>query len=160
MNSIHSVWNKVEKRGDSECWPWTGYVSSGYGRLDINGVKGVYAHRAAYLSKNPGSISLKDDGSKEQCVLHRCDNPRCCNPAHLFLGSHDDNMADKASKGRANIWSSSIETPRAKLSAEDVFAIRAHKKGGATIKAIQMLYEVSRSTVCGALYGRHYKDIA
>lgn len=159
MNNIYSVWDKIEKRGDDECWPWLGYTSSGYGRIDIDGVKGVYAHRAAYLTKNPGSIELKDDGSMSQHVLHRCDNPKCCNPRHLFLGSHDDNMADKAAKGRANIWTHSTKTPRAKLTEEDVFCIRIQKKNGATIRALQMLYEVSKSTICGAVYGRHYKDV-
>src|SRR6187431_2053189 len=94
-HSPNAVWRKVEKRRWNQCWPWTGYTSSGRGRIDIAGVQGVYAHRAAYLATHPGSIPLRDDGSKEQHVLHRCDNPLCCNPRHLFVGSHSDNIADK-----------------------------------------------------------------
>ncbi len=160
MNNVHAVWDKVEKRGNKECWPWIGYLSSGYGRLDINGEQGVYAHRAAFISKNPHlKLPLKDDGSKDRCVLHKCDNPKCCNPKHLFLGSHAENMADKTSKGRQARFKST-EAPRAKLTAEDVSWMRIQKKNGATKKALAMLYEVSEATVSGALYGRHYRDVS
>jgi hypothetical protein len=128
--------------------------------MDLLGEKGVYAHRVAYIAANPRcGLSLKDDGSREQCVLHRCDNPICCNPAHLFVGSHDDNMADKKAKGRSRIWGHSTVTPRAKLTSEDVFWMRLQKKYGATKKALALLYEVSEATVSGALYGRHYQDV-
>lgn len=158
-NAIASVWDKVARRRWNQCWLWTGYVSSGRGRIDIEGVEGVYAHRAAYLATHPGSIELKDDGTREQCVLHTCDNPLCCNPRHLFLGSHDDNMADKKAKGRSKLWSDSTKSPRAKLTAEDVFFMRLQKKYGATKKALALLYEVSEATISGALYGRHYQDV-
>lgn len=157
--SPDAVWKKVKKGNWNECWPWTGYVSSGRGRLDISGVKGVYASRAAYLSANPGSIPLKDDGNREQCVCHTCDNPLCCNPRHLFLGSHQDNMDDKVGKGRSKIWESSVKSPRAKLTAEDVYWIRIQKRYGATKNALALLYDVSVATVSGCLYGRHYNDV-
>lgn len=159
-NSIESVWDKVERRHWKQCWPWIGKCRSsfGYGRMDVDGIEGVYAHRVAYLSAYPGSISLKDDGTRQQCVLHHCDNPACCNPRHLFLGSHQDNMSDKKAKGRAPHYRST-ESPRAKLTEEDVFWIRIQKKYGATKKALAMLYEVSEATISGACYGRHYKDV-
>jgi hypothetical protein len=157
-NSIRDVWAKVERRQWNQCWPWLGYVSSGYGRMDVEGIKGVYAHRIAYLAANPGSINLKDDGTKQKCVLHRCDNPLCCNPRHLFLGSHQENMDDKVSKGRQARYSS-VASPRAKLSAEDVYWMRIQKRYGATKKALSLLYDVSEATVSGALYGRHYTDV-
>jgi hypothetical protein len=161
MNTINSVWDKIQKRHWKQCWNWTGHKSKGYGRLDIGGLQGVYAHRAAYISANPNcGLSLRDESDKEKCILHRCDNPSCCNPRHLFIGSHDENMADKAKKGRAKIWAHSTETPRAKLTAEDVFWMRMQKKHGATKKALAMLYDVSTATVSGALYGRHYRDVA
>lgn len=157
--SVKVVWRNVERRHWNQCWPWKGYLSSGYGRLDIDGVKGVYAHRAAYIAANPGcGLSLKDDGSKEQCVLHKCDNPACCNPRHLFLGSHQDNMDDKVAKGRSHRFRS-IESPNAKFTAEDVFWVRMQKKYGATKKALALLHDVSMATISGCLYGRHYGDV-
>lgn len=93
-------WEKVDRRGPDECWPWIGAEHGrGYGGILIN-YKSVPAHRVAHaLCKGvvpPGMF-----------VLHRCDNPKCVNPAHLFLGTHQDNMDDMVSKGRSrNGWSS------------------------------------------------------
>lgn len=158
VNSVFDVWAKVERKRWNQCWPWKGYLSNGYGRMDLMGIKGVYAHRVAYLATHPGSIDLKDNSSKEKCVLHRCDNPVCCNPRHLFLGSHLANMQDKVSKGRQPRYRST-DSPRAKLSTEDVFWMRIQKRSGATKKALALLYGVSEATVSGALYGRHYTDV-
>lgn len=93
MTSIKErFWAKVKK--GKGCWHWTAnsYLF-GYGQFWI-GKKAYLAHRASYLFSR-GSIP---DGV---CVLHRCDNPGCVNPRHLFLGTHTDNMRDKCRKGRA-----------------------------------------------------------
>lgn len=88
-------WAKVDRRGPDECWPWTGYCKeTGYGRLGMKGAQGRRAHRVAYELATgivPGSA----------CVLHRCDNPPCCNPAHLRLGTQLENIADREAKGRS-----------------------------------------------------------
>lgn len=84
-------WARVE-RGDG-CWLWQGMtISGGYGRVGWRGMKAV-AHRVAWeLTYGPIPEGL--------WVLHRCDNPPCCNPEHLFLGSRLDNIADMVAKGR------------------------------------------------------------
>lgn len=90
-------WSLVGVRGDDDCWLWTlGGTKEGYGkwRWPIDGQPDMRStHRIAYLihsGKNPGDLM----------VLHKCDNPPCCNPKHLFLGTADDNMKDKIAKGR------------------------------------------------------------
>jgi hypothetical protein len=74
---------------DSGCWEWTGYLKKGYGWTGAG-----LAHRKAYALAF-GAIPAG------MLVCHRCDNPRCCNPAHLWLGTNGDNIRDMARKGRA-----------------------------------------------------------
>jgi HNH endonuclease len=89
-------WEKVDKRGPDECWEWTGgRFGPGYGALSRDRESGpAPAHRLSYeFAYGPIHDGLH--------VLHRCDNPPCVNPAHLWAGTHDDNMADRHAKGRS-----------------------------------------------------------
>jgi hypothetical protein len=88
-------WAKVNRRGPDDCWVWTGSTDPrGYGHIWRQG-RLVPTHRLSY-ELNRGPIP---DG---MCVLHRCDNPPCCNPSHLFLGTKADNAHDMHAKGRAH----------------------------------------------------------
>jgi hypothetical protein len=86
---------KKLKENDKGCLEWQGYCqSSGHGQIFFNG-KLIGTHRLAWLLSN-GEIP---NGMQ---VLHKCDNGSCCNPNHLFLGTHADNMKDMCHKGRGN----------------------------------------------------------
>jgi len=86
-------WKKVNKGSPSECWEWMAYKNpTGYGRVSKGG-KIEVAHRVAY-ELTYGAIP------EGMVVMHRCDNPQCCNPGHLSLGTQKNNMWDCVSKGR------------------------------------------------------------
>ena len=86
-------WSKVDKRGPDDCWNWTAAKIREYGSFTFNGGTQL-AHRVSWElahGKSPGDL----------CVCHRCDNPSCVNPAHLFLDTQQGNVHDMWDKGRA-----------------------------------------------------------
>jgi len=90
-NTPERFWARLEKSG--ECWNWMGSTSGGYGQLSYRR-RPVRTHRLAWeLAYGPIPAGLS--------VCHHCDNPRCCRPDHLFLGTPGDNARDCFLKGRS-----------------------------------------------------------
>lgn len=96
-------WDQVEKSPEPECWIWKGATkgkeSQKYGSFYFRGASWL-AHRVAWVLTFGEIPELDSADYRGTCVLHRCDNPLCVNPGHLFLGTHQDNMDDKMQKSR------------------------------------------------------------
>lgn len=90
--TVFQFWKRVIPNEDEdECWGWSGYTARGYGSFEADGKKWA-AHQVAWDLFNGKS-------HRPFWVLHRCDNPICCNPKHLFLGTNRDNVIDSIRKG-------------------------------------------------------------
>lgn len=130
----------------SGCWLWTGTVDqNGYGMMTLGGVRGLRAHRVAWMIAN-GPIP------SGLFICHRCDNPACVNPAHLFAGTHRDNMKDKAAKGRA--------CSPTRLRPADVLAIREAVERGDLQRVVAARYGVHAVTVGKIVRGERWQSIA
>lgn len=112
-------WSKVDQSGGAEaCWPFRRLDKLGYGRFDRKGPQ-TFAHRASWLFTN-GEIPADME------IAHRCDNRACCNPAHLFLATHEENMKDCKAKGRQ---AKGTDSGRNTVGDDDVVVMRASFTG-------------------------------
>ena len=97
-NDKERFWSKVDIKSEEECWPWKDSLHrNSYGYLSVGGRTGkdLPAHRIAK------TLSMGEEIPDGLLVMHTCDNPPCCNPSHLDLGTNEDNLADMTNKGRA-----------------------------------------------------------
>lgn len=161
---IDKFWSRVDRSGGPDaCWPWTGgRYSTGYGRMSM-GRKKTGAHRLAWAIAN-GPIP---DGL---VICHTCDNPPCCNPAHLWAGTNQDNTADRVAKGRSahgeKAWAKNpvrgddhwtrreperacrgALNGKALITEDDVRAIRARHAAGERLQAIADDYRLTKQAI-------------
>jgi hypothetical protein len=148
----------VASCGKDECWPWKLYLRDNeYGQFMLNR-KPFLAHRIAYF------LAFGDfDASKSVC--HRCDNRMCCNPAHLFLGTHADNARDMYQKRRAGCQLRPERLARgnrhgcAKLKESDIPTIRRMCQEGIYQRVIAKQYGVSQSQITVINTGKTWKHV-
>jgi hypothetical protein len=152
-------WSKADTTGDA-CWLWRGCKTRlGYGMFKIGGRAGKSraAHRLAWeLTHGP---IAQGGGFHGTCVLHRCDNPACVRPSHLFLGTHADNMRDMASKKRFRIPRLHGEAiGSARLKVADVESIRQrYATGAVSQRELAEAFGVSQSAVSLILAGKTWR---
>jgi hypothetical protein len=139
-------WSKVDKSaGPDACWPWLAYKGKGgYGRCGGFEPE-VLAHRIAWILAN-GPLEPGND------IRHKtCDNPPCCNPAHLEPGTHAQNMADMVSRGRAARGERNAKT---KLTQVNKDAIRQlYATGTVTQRELARQHSVDRQTIRKVIHG-------
>lgn len=138
-------WPKVAKGDPDTCWEWTAARDPlGYGFFRMEPGEPMWrAHRVAWHLTN-GAIP---DG---MLICHRCDNPPCCNPAHMFLGTNADNCADRVAKNRSSrkVTHFGEASPKAKLTAAQVAEIRErYAAGGVTQRELGEEFGVGQTQV-------------
>lgn len=132
-------WPKVSVREPGACWPWLGRrTPTGYGLFRV-GSRMVPAHRYAW------QITYGDIPNPME-VCHRCDNPCCCNPQHLFLGTQADNVRDMQAKGRRASFIGEANG-RAKLTEAQVRTIRQLFAAGSTRTSLARSFGVTRNSI-------------
>ena len=144
-NTEH-FWSKVQIGEPHECWDWTAsQTPKGYGQLWV-GKKLLHTHRLAWeVAVGP----IPDD----LCVCHHCDNPSCCNPAHLFLGTSAENRADCVAKRRQ---ARGVKQHDAKLTATNVHEIRTLLNDGVPQRTIAHNYHVTQATISNINTGKRW----
>lgn len=150
----HRFWSKLDKRGPDECWPWlSGTDRYGYGRLGIgrtaDGTRATAgAHRLSWVLAAGRNIP------PGMHVLHRCDRPGCVSPKHLFLGTHADNLADMAAKGRSTRGEANSMAVLSRYGARIV--CRMAVSGKWKQREIAAAFRISRQAVADIQHGRRW----
>lgn len=149
-------WAKVDKRGPDECWEWKAVKNiGGYGRFALpRGVrrqKWIVAHRVSW--------ALDGRALPEGYILcHRCDNPGCVNPGHLFVGTHKDNARDRDSKGRRRP-PVGTRNGMARLTEQQVRDIHDGASQSVPVKELSMRFGVSETQITRIVRGQSWSHV-
>jgi len=142
-----AFWQKVDTSGS--CWLWTGGTKEeGYGCVNWAGVTRRAHHVSWFLTSGSWPRVLH--------CLHRCDNPRCVRPSHLFLGTHQDNVADMVAKGRQR---KGERHGMARLTDAGVLAIRAACAAGEAQATVARRHGVTQTTVSRIILRRSWRHV-
>lgn len=159
-------WAKVDMRSADECWMWLGGRDRyGYGTFCADGVRHTASHFAYEFQKEPVAHGL--------CVCHKCDTPLCCNPAHLWVGTHADNIHDRDKKGRtvkgdrhfSRTHPELLNPPlgeehgNAKLTGKDIQEMKLWRAEGLSNKRIAPLFSISNQHVSRIFTGKAWAHL-
>ena len=152
MTSQERFEAKFVKGKEDDCWNWLSTkLRTGYGRFLLDGRQQL-AHRVAYQTY----IGDIPDGI---CVCHRCDNPSCVNPFHLFLGTIADNVHDRNNKGR-HVDNSGEKHGKAKLTEENIVEIRARYANGERGANLAREFGVTRTNIGDVVHYRTWTKLS
>ena len=149
-------WNKVKKSDNpDDCWIWiASKLKSGYGMFGYykgpRPVRSILAHRVSYALHH----NLKLENIADLYILHRCDNPSCVRPNHLFSGSQKDNIDDMISKGRKVVL---VGEAISKLREHEVLEIKRLLKEKTKISVIARQFKVGEATIHSIKTGNTWK---
>ena len=142
------LWSRLNISSQNGCWEWTGHKLNGYGQIGL----GRREHGIAYTHVLAWIIDNGREPPSGHLVCHKCDNPACCNPDHLFLGTHKDNTQDMIFKKRHSYG----EKHATKLTQEDVVWIKRLAARGDTQAWIAERYSVSTSMIGHIVRGERW----
>lgn len=149
LSEQRRFWLKVDIKNEEDCWKWLGLVEKnvGYGISYYRG-KTNRAHRTAYILTNEKPLS------RNQIIRHKCDNKICCNPNHLELGSHFDNVRDWQTRKINQVGENNFA---AKLTENQVEKIRRRHADGEMQKTLAAEFNVSTGSICQIIHGWTWK---
>ena len=156
---VDRFWSHVNKIPNG-CWEWTGYTGGNrYGGFHIENRRSPSgARNRGAVSAHRFSFLLTFGPIGELCVLHRCDNRKCVNPDHLFLGTNTRNIEDKVSKGRAP---KGLQQSNAKLTEPAVVSIRErYARGDTSQRALAKEFGINQTMVRLVLSRRRWKHVS
>jgi hypothetical protein len=141
--------SKYVRGADDECWEWSAAKNKGYGVINIK--KNIYqSHRLAlYLATGEWGV----------CACHKCDNPSCVNPSHLWWGTKGDNNRDCIEKGRGN-KPKGVEASKSKLTEQQVLDIRRiYAEGKTSHRKLAVEYGIDHRSIGRLIKNKNWKHI-
>jgi hypothetical protein len=155
---LDRYWSKVDRKGADQCWNWTASTAGkGYGQIKDEGKRRqLYSHRVAFIIAY-GEPPKRNEAGEVMEVCHKCDNPRCCNPAHLFLGTRAKNAQDMSIKLRST-WG--IRSGTCKLTEDDIRLIRKlYSEMKVSQQRIAGMFSISQIQVSRIVTGKQWTHL-